>query len=410
MLFRSSEASLTPSYRGIINTFGSYQTFYETELLTSSTPSAISWIGSLQAFLLMLVGALTGPVYDAGYFRELLIGGSFLVVFGQMMLSLCKEYWRVLLAQAFCIGVGTGALFVPGVAILSTYFTTKIASATGIAASGSSLGKFSSSTVVWSIYRANAVLPGGVIYPVVFHKLQSQIGFGWTTRVIGFIILATLFVPNTVMKVRVLPAQRRALLDLPAFKEISYTLFVAGAFIGFMGLYMPFFYIQLYAIQGGITDTNLAFYLVAILNSASVFGRIVPNFVADKVGPFNVIVPCAIISGILCFCLIPISSVAALIVFCLLFGFFSGSFVSLPPTIIVVLSLHNRGKIGTRLGMCFAVVSVGMLIGAPIGGVILDAHGFTSVWVFGGVLMTTGGIIMGLSRGFKVGWSLAMKG
>lgn len=375
---------------GIINTFGSYQTFYETELLRSSTPFAISWIGSLQAFLLMLVGALTGPVYDAGYFRELLIGGSFLVVLGQMMLSLCKEYWQVLLAQAFCIGAGTGALFVPSVAILSTYFTTKIASATGLAASGSSLG--------------------GVIYPIVFHKLQPQIGFGWTARVIGFIIFATLFVPNTVMKVRVLPAQRRALLDLPAFKEIPYTLFVAGAFIGFMGLYMPFFYIQLYAIRGGITDTNLAFYLLAVLNSASVFGRIVPNFVADKVGPFNVVVPCAIISGILCFCLIPISSVAALVVFCVLFGFFSGSFVSLPPTIVVVLSLHNRGKIGTRLGMCFAVVSVGMLIGAPIGGVILDARGFTSVWVFGGVLMVTGGIIMGLSRGFKVGWSLAAKG
>ena len=98
----------------------------------------------------MLVGALTGPVYDAGYFRELLIGGSFLVVLGQMMLSLCREYWQVLLAQAFCIGAGTGALFVPSVAILSTYFTTKIASATGLAASGSSLGRFPSSTVVWS--------------------------------------------------------------------------------------------------------------------------------------------------------------------------------------------------------------------------------------------------------------------
>ncbi|OCL08237.1 MFS general substrate transporter [Glonium stellatum] len=375
---------------GIINTFGSYQTFYETELLRSSTPSAISWIGSLQAFLLMLVGALTGPVYDAGYFRELLIGGSILVVIGQMMLSLCKEYWQVVLAQAFCIGIGTGALFVPSVAILSTYFTTKIASATGLAASGSSLG--------------------GVIYPIVFHKLQPQIGFGWTTRVIGFIILATLFVPNIVMKVRVLPAHRRALLDLPAFKEVPYTLFVAGAFIGFMGLYMPFFYIQLYAIREKITDTNLAFYLLAVLNSASVFGRIAPNFLADKTGPFNVIVPCAILSGVLCLCLIPISSVAPLVVFCVLFGFFSGSFVSLPPTIIVALSLHNRGKIGTRLGMCFAVVSVGMLIGAPIGGVILDAHGFTSVWVFGGVLMATGGVIMGLSRGFKVGWNLAVKG
>lgn len=89
----------------------------------------------------MMVGALTGPIYDAGYFRELLIGGSVLVVLGQMMLSLCKNYWQVLLAQAFAVGIGTGALFVPSVAILNTYFTTKIATAVGIAASGSSFGK-----------------------------------------------------------------------------------------------------------------------------------------------------------------------------------------------------------------------------------------------------------------------------
>lgn len=88
----------------------------------------------------MLVGALTGPIYDAGYFRALLMTGSFLVVFGQMMVSLCHEYWQVLLAQAFCIGIGAGCLFVPSVAILSTYFSTKVATAMGLAAAGSSLG------------------------------------------------------------------------------------------------------------------------------------------------------------------------------------------------------------------------------------------------------------------------------
>jgi MFS family permease len=124
-----------------MNTFGVYQTEYQIGFLSSSSPSAISWIGSIQAFLLMLVGAATGPVYDAGYFRELLLGGSFLVVFGHMMLSLCTKYWQVLLAQAFCIGVGTGFLFVPGVAILSTYFNSRLALTTGLAASGSSLGK-----------------------------------------------------------------------------------------------------------------------------------------------------------------------------------------------------------------------------------------------------------------------------
>jgi len=126
---------------GIINTFGVYQTYYETDILSNESPSTISWIGSMQAFLLMLVGALTGPVYDAGYFRELLAVGSFLVVFGHMMLSICTEYWQAFLAQAICVGLGTGCLFVPSVAILSTYFTTKVASAMGLAAAGSSMGK-----------------------------------------------------------------------------------------------------------------------------------------------------------------------------------------------------------------------------------------------------------------------------
>lgn len=85
----------------------------------------------------------------------------------------------------------------------------------GIAASGSSLG--------------------GVIYPIVFYRLQPSIGFAWATRVIGFIMLATLLFPNLVMKVRVLPAKRRALLDLSAFKELPYVLTVAGLCVGFMG-------------------------------------------------------------------------------------------------------------------------------------------------------------------------------
>lgn len=39
---------------GLVNAFGVYQTYYQLELLTSSTPSEISWIGSLQVFLLMV--------------------------------------------------------------------------------------------------------------------------------------------------------------------------------------------------------------------------------------------------------------------------------------------------------------------------------------------------------------------
>ena len=194
----------------MLNTFGVYQTYYEQVNLASA--SDISWIGSLQSFLLLLVGAVTGPVYDAGHFRFLLLTGSFLIVFGHMMLSLCYTYWQTVLAQALVIGIGAGCLFIPTVAIISTYFTTKISTAVGIAASGSSLG--------------------GVIYPIMFYKLIPEVGFPWAVRIIGFMALALLAIPCVVMKMRVKPAAKRKLFDLSAFKEPAYACFAMGCFLG----------------------------------------------------------------------------------------------------------------------------------------------------------------------------------
>lgn len=336
----------------------------------------------------MLVGAITGPIYDAGYVHTLLLTGSFLIVFGQMMLSLCTEFYQVMLAQAICIGLGCGCLFVPGVAILSTYFSTRIATAMGIAAAGSSLG--------------------GVIYPIVFYRLQPTLGFGWATRVIGFIALFGLIISNSVFKVRVLPAARRKFLDLSAFKELPYVLFVFGSFLGFMGLYVLFFYVQSYAIQTGIMNPDLAFYLLAILNSGSVFGRIIPNYIADRTGPLNMIIPCAFLTGILSLCLIGTHNTAGLIVICALYGFFSGTFVSLPPTIFVHLT-KNRALIGTRMGMGFSIVSVGLLIGTPISGAILNATGFPQTWIFGGVMTLSGACVIAASRVAQGGWKIMKK-
>ncbi|EME77224.1 uncharacterized protein MYCFIDRAFT_191418 [Pseudocercospora fijiensis CIRAD86] len=370
---------------GIVNTFGTYQTFYEVGRLSSSTPSDISWIGSLQATSLMLVGSLTGPVYDAGYVRSLVAVGTFFVVFGQMMLSLSTTYYQVLLSQAICVGFGTGCLFIPCVAVLSTYFSTRIATAVGLAAAGSSIG--------------------GVIYPIVFYRLQPVIGFAWATRVIGFIMLGTLAISNAVLKVRVLPAGRRKFLELAAWKEVPYTFFVLGTFVGFLGLYTPFFYIQTYAIQTGIASPHLGFYLLAILNAASTFGRVIPNFIADRLGPFNVIIPCTFATGLLCLCLIAAKSIASVIVIAALYGFFSGTFVSLPATIFVYIT-KNRGMIGTRMGMGFAVTAIGILVGTPISGTILAASGFRYVWVFGGIMTVLAAMSMSVSRVSKGGWKL----
>jgi MFS family permease len=130
------------SPRGFTLTFGAFQAYYKSDLLVSSSPSAISWIGTVQAWLLILVGVLSGPLFDRGYFRSMLYLGNFLVVFGIMMLSLCKEYWQVFLAQGICMGLGAGLLYIPSLALVSIWFDRKRALAMGVVMSGIAVGEF----------------------------------------------------------------------------------------------------------------------------------------------------------------------------------------------------------------------------------------------------------------------------
>lgn len=91
------------------------------------------------------------------------------------------------------------------------------------------------------------------------------------------------------------------------------------------------------------------------------------------------------------------------------YGFFSGSFVSLPPTIVVNLSMNARDKIGTRLGQSFAFVAFGVLIGTPIGGAVLDRGGFTALWAFGGAMLFASGALLIAARVSWVGWKVLKK-
>ena len=185
----------------------------------------------------------------------LLYVGTFASVFGMMMASLCTEYWQLILAQGITVGLGFGCLFLPSVAILPSYFSTKRAVAQGIAASGSSLG--------------------GIIYPIILRQLQPQIGLPWATRVLAFVMLATLTIPIAAMRMRTKPPAKRRLVDPAALREVPFVVFCIASFFSFMGLYIPFFFIDQFALQKLGIGSDLAFYLLPLLNAGSFFGRIV---------------------------------------------------------------------------------------------------------------------------------------
>lgn len=246
------------------------------------------------------------------------------------------------------------------------------------------------------------IFSGGVIYPIIFHNLEPKIGFGWTTRALGFIFLATLSISIIIMRMRVKPAQKRKLMDLAAFREKPYMFFTIGLFFGFMGLNIPFYYISTYAIDEHIMSSNSAFYMLSVINAASIFGRIIPNYFADKTGPLNIIVPGTFIAAIVAFGWTGIHSVGGIVVFALLYGFSTGMLVSIPPTIIVSLSPH-MGVVGTRMGMTFAIAGLGLLIGTPVAGQILLHSGYVGTIAFCGALLLATVVWFAVARLCKTG-------
>ncbi len=338
--------------RGLVNAFGVFQTYYSTGLLPGSSNTQISWIGSLCSFLLAASPIIFGPVYDRGYPRLLAVSGSFLVVFGLMMTSLCTQYWQLILAQGVCVGLGGGCIFITAVATVGVYFTRRRALAIGIAASGSSLG--------------------GIIYPIAFHRLQPRVGFPWAVRIIGFIALGTLALSSTLLKPRIPSGSipRRPLLDFSILRDKTFDVFNIATFFGFIGQYVPFFYVEEYSREQGMSP-NLSFYMLVFLSTGSIFGRIVPGLIADKTSPSVVLAICTGCAAILSFCWIEIKSTAAgLTVFCLLYGFFSGAFVSLQPASVASMT-EDMSTIGARLGMNAFFAALGILIGNPVAGAIV---------------------------------------
>jgi MFS family permease len=137
----------------------------------------------------------------------------------------------------------------------------------------------------------------------------------------------------------------------------------------------------------------------------SIFGRVIPGALADKVGKFNMQSLWCLVAGIIVLALgLPASGNAAYITFAALYGFASGAFVSLLPAQMAQISKVE--ELGVRIGVIFACVSFAGLIGNPIAGAIVTHPGgpYGGLNVFAGVLLLTGGGLFTLTRFYIAKW------
>jgi MFS family permease len=230
-------------------------------MMPDQDPSSISWIGSAQLFF-TTIGCLPGGLLlDRGYLKSLIAVGTVLELVGLVLTSFFKSFWPILFSQGVCMGIGSGLLALIPVAILAMFFEKKRMLATGLASTGASVA--------------------GIAYTLAMRSLFLSVGFSWAVRIFALVILVTNAIAFGVMKLQLQYGANGSKFGLHHFKDLPYSAFVCAFTLFVASSFVPFFFIQEYAISLGV-GKDKAFSLLSIMNAANVFGRFAPNFIADR--------------------------------------------------------------------------------------------------------------------------------
>lgn len=164
------------------------------------------------------------------------------------MISLCGKYYQFILAQSICSATGASLLFFTGTTSVSTWFIRHRALALGITVAGSSLG--------------------GVVFPIMVHRLVPSIGFSWTMRACAFVVLALSLFANFVVTSRLQHSSKSFRIGdyWRPLSEGPFATFTFAYFLFYLGFFVPYNFIILEAERYGMSS-GLSAYLIPIMNA-----------------------------------------------------------------------------------------------------------------------------------------------
>ena len=385
---------------GLMNTLSTYAAYVSTHQLSHLPASRTGWIFGLYAFLSFFLGLQIGPLFDAYGPRYLVLPGSICILLCYILLAECTEFWHFMLVFGVLGGTGTSLVFTPSIAAIGHWFYLRRGTFTGLACVGGSLG--------------------GIIFPLTLQALFDKPGIGWpwAQRIIALINLPLAIIANLCIRSRLpprRPVQRAQIMPDPRiFRDKTFALVTMAVFFVEWGLFVPITYLTNFALDIGV-DRQLSYQLIAVFNAGSCLGRWLPGLIADRVGRFNAMIITTVICWVGTFAfwlpsemLIGASEsarLALLIVFSVVFGFGSGSGISLIP--VCVGQLCRTEEYGRYYATCYTVVSFATLTGIPLaGGIVGQTEGgrYWGLIVFTGLSYTVGTTVFVMAKGVKVGF------
>ncbi|KIX04505.1 uncharacterized protein Z518_05375 [Rhinocladiella mackenziei CBS 650.93] len=385
---------LTGSFWGLFTSFGfmvsigTVQEYLQMNQLSHYTSRDVGWIPSVFVYLALALGIWVGPLFDRYGPRWIALIGSVCYIAMLFLLAECKIYWQFLLCLGFLGGTAGATLTTTSLAVVGHWFKRRRGLAHGIAMGGSSFG--------------------GVTIPLLLRSALPQYGYAWSVRILGFVFLGCLIISNILMKPRLPPsaeARNQKIISLGLFGDLKFTFLTISVFGFEIVLFGSLGILPTYANYGGKYPADTGFYIIAVLNGASCFGRIIPGFVSDIIGRFNTLLIMIVVTLALMLVLwLPFghTSLTALYVFTALFGFGTGSWMALTPACIG--QLCEAEQFGRYYGTLYFIGSLAALICVPISGELVESAGPQIMVGFMCIILGVSLVTFVLSRWACLGW------
>ena len=338
---------------GIINCWGVLQAALLNSTLKNEKASTLTFVGSFG----LAGGAMYGllVVRFMRWFGARLTGmlGVFLMGMGMISASFCASNVAGLFGTFGVIGgIGMAMSYTCSNALPVQYFSSRLGLANGIIKLGGGVG--------------------GCVMAIALEAMYQRAGIEWTFRFQGFLTLAVGMPAAFLLKDRV-PLKTAPFFDASMFCSIPFlATFIASA-VGVFALYIPPYYLPLFAQSIGLSSATGAA-LVSAFNACNAIGRFCAGPLCDKVGPLNMFVMVMVVNAVSMLAIWPVSdTLTPLIIFATVNGIANGAYFTTQPT--VVAGIFGPGRATVAMSMSVTGWSAGYLMGAPIAGYLLQAAG-----------------------------------
>lgn len=314
---------------------------------------ATAFVFAITAFLYFSLGAITGPlVYRVGPRRMILFGATVQVI-GMLATTRANALWQAYLTYGVGVGIGVACAYVPMVAVVGAWFTTKRPTAIGVAVSGIGISSL-------------------VGAPIAARLIRSV---GWRDAYAIFALATAVLMTIVALGVRTPPS-----FATPPPKGLSsslrtrtFGLLYLSLALAAVTLFNVFVNIVPYAEDNGIEKVK-ASTLLSILGGASVLGRNALAAIAKRAGSVVTYgAAIAVMGGTQALWLVAGKSYVVLAFFMTLFGVAYGGLIALGP--IVLADVFGAEQLGGLAGVNYSAAGLGALTGPTLCAWLVDRTG-----------------------------------